>query len=96
MSITAAFVLYAVTWFMVFFVVLQTGNHTQAEAGEIVPGTPAGAPAGFVMARKLRVTTMVATPLWAIMAGIILSGWISIRDFDVMQRMGPEPVIQTN
>ncbi len=96
MSITAAFVLYAVTWFMVFFIVLQTGNHTQADAGEIVPGTPPGAPAGFVMERKLRVTTYIATPLWAVMAGIILSGWISVRDFDFMGRMGPAPVVQTD
>jgi predicted secreted protein len=83
MTITAAIVLYAVTWFMTFFVVLPLNLTTQGDAGDVMPGTHAGAPAGDVVARKARITTLIATVLWAVIAGVIVSGWISIADFDV-------------
>lgn len=89
MTITAAFVLFAVTWFMVFFVVLPLRLTTQGDAGAIEPGTPASAPAGFVVRRKARITTVWALVVWALLCAIILSGWISVRDFDVMGRMPP-------
>lgn len=89
MSITAAFVLFAVCWFMTFFVVLPLRLTTQGDAGTVTPGTPAGAPAGFVVRRKARLTTIIATGIWLVLSGIILSGWITVRDFDVMGRMPP-------
>jgi predicted secreted protein len=54
-----------------------------------VPGTPAGAPQGEIVGRKARITTIVAVLVWAVLAGIITSGWISVRDFDWMGRMPP-------
>jgi predicted secreted protein len=89
MSITAAFVLFAVCWFMTFFVVLPLRLTTQGDAGQVMPGTPAGAPAGFVVRRKARLTTIIATGIWLVLSGIILSGWITVRDIDVMGRMPP-------
>lgn len=89
MSITAAFVLFAVCWFMTFFVVLPLRLTTQGDAGTVTPGTPAGAPAGFVVRRKARLTTIIATGIWLVLSGIILSGWITVRDIDVMGRMPP-------
>lgn len=89
MSISAAAVLFAVTWFMVFFIVLPLRLSTQGDEGRVEPGTPAGAPAGFVVKRKARLTTAIAVVVWALLSGIILSGWISVRDFDVMGRMPP-------
>ena len=50
MSITGAVVLFAVIWFMVFFIVLPIRFRSQQDEGEIVPGTPASAPA--VKARR--------------------------------------------
>jgi predicted secreted protein len=87
MTITAALVLFSVTWFMVFFIVLPLRFVSQADAGEVVPGTPKSAPAGYVVARKAKITTVVALVVWAVLVAIILSGWISVRDFDVMGRM---------
>jgi predicted secreted protein len=89
MTITAAFVLYAVCWFMVFFVVLPLRLTTQGDAGAVVTGTPAGAPAGFVVRRKARITTLVATVIWALLSAVILSGWISVADFDLRGTMAP-------
>lgn len=89
MAITSAIVLYAVIWFMVLFLVLPLRLVTQGDAGEVVPGTPEGAPVEARMGRKLRLTTIVATALWALTAGIILSGIIEVRDFDWLGRLPP-------
>ena len=83
MSITSAIVLYAVTWFMVFFIVLPLRFVSQGDAGDVVPGTPKSAPATEIVGRKAKLTTLVATLVWAVLAGIILSGVISIRDIDL-------------
>ena len=91
MAITSAIVLYAVIWFLTLFFVLPMRLVTQGDAGEVVPGTPEGAPAGEVMARKLRLTTIAATLVWAVATAVILSGVIEIRDIDVMNRMPPAP-----
>lgn len=90
MTITAAFVLFSVTWFMVFFCVLPLRFVSQADAGTVVPGTPRSAPAGDVVVRKAKITTLVAIVVWGALCAIILSGWISVRDFDVLERMPPE------
>ncbi len=89
MTPTGAAVLYAVTWFMVFFILLPIRVQSQDEAGDVAPGTPPGAPAGFVVRRKALLTTVVATVVWGALCGIILSGWISLEDIDVTGRMAP-------
>jgi predicted secreted protein len=89
MTITAAFVLYSVTWFLTLFCVLPIRTVSQEENDHVVPGTPPGAPAHDVMRRKAWITTLIATPIWAMIAGVILSGWISIEDLDWFNRMDP-------
>lgn len=91
MSITGAIVLFAVCWFMVFFIVLQVRVTTQADVGTIVPGTPAGAPAEEIVRRKAWITTLISTPIWAVICAVILWGGISVRDLDWTGVMGPEP-----
>ena len=46
MSITAIIVVYAVTWFMVFFIVLPIRFVSQGDTGSVVPGHPAGGTGG--------------------------------------------------
>ncbi len=89
MSIVSAFVLFAVFWFMTFLVVLPIRITTQGDAGEIVPGTHAGAPEEHHLKKKAWITTAIAFVLWVVIGGIILSGWISIEDIDWFNRMGP-------
>ena len=83
MTITGAIVLFSVTWFMVFLCILPTRQTSQAAAGEIVPGSAASAPTDPQIGSKAKLTTWITLVLWVIMCGIILSGWISIRDTDV-------------
>ena len=89
MSITAALVMFAVCWFMTFFVVLPLRFKSQSDDGVVVPGTPKSAPSGFVVKRKAWITTIAATIIWIILCSIILSGVITVRDFDFMGRMPP-------
>jgi predicted secreted protein len=89
MSIMSAFTLFAVIWFMVFFVVLPLRLTTQGEAGDVVPGTHSSAPSDPMIGRKARLTTFWAIGVWAVIAGIILSGAITVRDIDFMGRMPP-------
>ncbi|SFP81458.1 DUF1467 family protein [Tranquillimonas alkanivorans] len=95
MSITSAIVLYAVIWFMTLFVALPVRLRTQGDENEIVPGTHAGAPANLQMKRKALWVTGISFVLWILIAGIILSGWITVRDFDWFGRMDPIPTSGT-
>ena len=84
MSTVSAIVLFAVVWFMTLFVVLPIRLETQGDLGEKVEGTHAGSPGStFSMKRKLKITTLVALPIWAVIAGVILWGGISVRDIDM-------------
>ncbi len=89
MTITAALVLFAVIWFLTLLIVLPIRIKTQGELGDIVPGTHAGAPEVHHMKKKLWITTGITVILWAIIAGIIISGLISVRDFDWLNQLEP-------
>ncbi len=95
MSITAAIILFSVTWFMVFFVVLPIRYRSQAEAGEIVPGTPPSAPAETMLKKKALITTGVAAVIWLALFLTVVSGRISIRDFDMTDRITLPPPAST-
>lgn len=80
MTITAAIVLFSITWFMVFFVVLPLRFTSQQEAGDVVPGTPKSAPATENVARKARITTWVAAVIFVVMYAVITSHVITLDD----------------
>lgn len=86
MTITSVIVVFSVTWFIVFFILLQLGSQTQGEAGHVEPGTPPGAPAGFPVGRKARRATMIALALSALIIAVVSSGWITIADLDLFNR----------
>lgn len=87
MNLTGAVVLFAVIWFLVFLVMLQIGARSQADAGEVVPGTPESAPAQDLVRRKALWTTAITAVLWAGLAAVILWGGISIEDIDWTGRL---------
>lgn len=90
MAVTSALVLLAVIWFMVLFVVLPLNLRTQGEDGEIVPGTPGSAPSDPQLGRKAMIVTLVSVPLWAAISAVIISGAITVDDFDLYRRFGPD------
>lgn len=89
MGPVSGIVLFAVIWFLVLFVVLPLRLETQGDRGKIEPGTQAGAPANLDMWKKARVTTYVAVVIWAIVAGVIWSELVTVRDLDFFNRMRP-------
>lgn len=88
MTITAGLVLFAVIWFMVLFIVLPLRLTTQGEAGDVVPGTPESAPVDPRIGPKVKLVTAVTVVLWLGLCGIILSGAITVADFDISGWLG--------
>lgn len=89
MGITSALVLFAVIWFMTFLIVIPIRLETQGDLGKVVPGTHAGSPENHYLKKKAWITTGVSVVLWCIIAGIIVSGWITIEDLDWHGRTNP-------
>lgn len=91
MTLTGAIVLFATLWFLIFFMVLPVRMVTQQDQGDVTPGTPQGAPAGYVVGRKAKITTAITIVVWAILSGIIMSEVITIEDIDFMGVLKDSP-----
>jgi predicted secreted protein len=89
MDAASGVLVFVLIWVVVFLVAVQIRPHTQDDAGEIVPGTPASAPRNFDMKKKLRITTLVAVVVWAAVAWVITSGVATLDDLDIVSRFGP-------
>lgn len=86
MPLYTAFVVYAFAWFISLLVVLPLRLTTQGEAGEKVAGTPSSAPVDPQLRKKLVITTISATVVFAVIYSIIVYGGITIEDIDVINR----------
>ena len=82
MNLTGGIVLYAVLWFLVLFVLLPFGQKSQADVGEVTPGTPAGAQHAPKLKKKMIWATVIAGVLWGIIAYVILGGVITREDIE--------------
>ncbi len=88
MGPVSGLVLYLVVWFMTFFCVLPIKIQTQGEAGSTVEGTHHGSPEKHHLKKKAWITTGIAFVIWAVLAYIILTGAITVRDIDMFGTMG--------
>jgi predicted secreted protein len=88
MSITGGIVLFVTVWFLTMFIVLPIRSRSQAEEGEVVPGTHEGAPANFRLRRTMLIVTLWTIPIWCACAAIILSGLITVEDLDWLGVLG--------
>ena len=91
MSITGTIVVFAVSWFLVFLMVLPVRFKSQDEAGAVQPGTPRSAPAEAMIGRKAAITTAIAVVISGLILGVIWSGRIGIDDLDVFHIMDLAP-----
>ncbi|MBV1693483.1 MAG: DUF1467 family protein [Hyphomicrobiales bacterium] len=73
------FAIYFVLWWTVLFAVLPFNVRTQAEAGEVVPGTPESAPAGVRLKRIFAANTVVASIAFTL---VWLSIWLRLIPLD--------------
>ena len=80
MSWPIAIALYFVIWWVTLFAVLPIGLRTQAEAGEVVPGTPESAPSVFRAVRVVVINTIVASVVFGIVWVVIRYNLIDLPD----------------
>jgi predicted secreted protein len=80
--------IYFIVWWVVLFAVLPWGVRSQAESGEVAPGTDPGAPAFHGLKAKLLWTTVVATVVfgvfyWAYVTRLVtieqMASWLGMR-----------------
>ena len=75
LRVSGGLALYFVIWWILLFAVLPFGVRSQAEAGEIVKGSEPGAPAAPALREKAVWTTLIASAVLVIVAGVLpLSG----------------------
>ncbi|MDQ7777177.1 DUF1467 family protein [Paracoccus aminovorans] len=86
MSLTGGIVLYSVLWFLVLFVLLPIGQKSQADVGQVTPGTPAGAPHEPKLKKKLIWATLIAALIWGVIAYVIIGGIITRADLEAWTR----------
>ncbi|MGD1886432.1 MAG: DUF1467 family protein [Cohaesibacteraceae bacterium] len=80
MSLGSAFAIYIVIWWVTHFAVLPFGVKTQGEAGEVVPGAPASAPAKVDIVRIFVRNTIVASIVFAALYWLMEYSGLSIFD----------------
>jgi predicted secreted protein len=78
MTLSLGLALYFMIWWLTLFVVLPFGVHTQGEAGEVVPGTPASAPSAPRIVRIFLINTVLATAVFAALYAFLASGILDI------------------
>jgi predicted secreted protein len=91
MSITTVIAIYFLIWWITLFAVLPWGVRSQHESGDIAPGTDPGAPAVHRVWRALLWTTIIASAIFAVIAGAYDWGLIP---FDWLARISTPPSIR--
>lgn len=87
MTISAAFVLFAVIWFLLLFIILPLRIKTQNDLGNTIEGTPASAPTNPRVKIKMFWTTVLTTIIWIPLCLIIMFEIISISDLNFYNRL---------
>ena len=78
-SISTAFAIYFVIWWIVLFLTLPFGVRSQHEDGPGAPGTDPGAPILAGMRRKLIWTTMISAAIFAVAWLAYNAGYLNIE-----------------
>lgn len=78
MNLVFAIAIYFVIWWTVLFAVLPLAGRTQAEARDVVPGTPPSAPESPRYGRVIVINTLVSALIFAIVYGLFASGLVSM------------------
>ena len=82
-SISTAFAIYFVLWWIVLFLTLPFGVRSQHEdgegAGKLIPGTDPGAPVIARMGRKLIWTTLISAVIFAVALWAYYQGFLNVE-----------------
>ena len=86
MTLTFAISTYLVIWWIVLFAMLPIGVRTQAEEGEVTPGTAESAPHRPRLLPKMLATTVVASLVFAAVYVIIVHRVITLDQIPFLPR----------
>ncbi|MCA1453281.1 DUF1467 family protein [Bradyrhizobium sp. BRP22] len=78
-SISTAFAIYFVLWWIVLFLTLPFGVRSQHEEGGGAEGTDPGAPIMARMGRKLIWTTLISAVIFGVAMWAYSAGYLSIE-----------------
>ena len=70
-NLTGALALYFLVWWTTLFAVLPFGVRSQAEAGDVTPGSDPGAPALPALGEKAVWTSLAATLVFTLIAWLL-------------------------
>lgn len=78
MGIAGSLIVYAIAWWLAFFMMLPIGVTSQHEAGEVVPGSDPGAPVNPRLKIKALAATGLAAVVWAVLFVLVGQGILKI------------------
>jgi predicted secreted protein len=78
-TISTAFAIYFVIWWIALFLTLPFGVRSQHEDGEGTPGTDPGAPVATQMRAKLIWTTVISTVFFAVAWLAYDAGYLNVE-----------------
>ncbi|MDQ2083096.1 DUF1467 family protein [Xanthobacteraceae bacterium Astr-EGSB] len=84
MSWTSALAIYFVLWWVVLFAVLPWGVRSQAETGDVHPGSDPGAPAVAALGSKLVWTTVVSAIVFGLVYWLYAQRLIGLDELATM------------
>jgi predicted secreted protein len=84
LSWTSALAIYFVLWWVVLFAVLPWGVRSQAEAGEVEPGSDPGAPAVPALGSKIIWTTVVSAAVFGCVYWLYAQHLIGLEELSTM------------
>ena len=86
-TVSTAFAIYFVLWWVTLFVTLPFGVRSQHEDGGGTPGTDPGAPVVTGMGRKLIWTTIISAVIFAVGWFAYQAGYLSIERLSKLMGM---------
>jgi predicted secreted protein len=89
MALSFAIAIYAIIWWIVLFAILPIGVRTQAEEGDVSPGTAESAPHRPHLLAKMVATTVVASLVFAVVYVIIVHHLITLDQIPFLPRFEP-------
>jgi len=85
-TIAFAIAIYLIIWWVVLFAMLPIGVRTQAEEGEVSPGTTESAPHRPRLLAKMAATTVVSSVVFALVYLIVAHHLITLDDIPFFPR----------
>ncbi len=79
MSITGSIVIFIILWWLILFIILPRQISSQKEEGNVIKGTDPGAPSNANIVKKLLLTTIITSLLFAIIYFLTYFDILNIR-----------------